>query len=211
MLVEETVTDIVDLEEFRRGIAMNSIATPVLPFGCIYYSEQKGDQTLCIMRRAEILDVNHANRHYKLALPDRLYTCAIRNGQFRRVFQHFMLGMPKSKKDMVFDAPFPNRVNNGALCQSGLMISPPGEKLPFRVDHVVNQVERTRYNTDHISYAKSAMPPLFSEGANGMYTRMLEKWKVWTEEHAENWEASLKEIPWRSTGDLESIMGGAHG
>jgi len=211
MLVEETVTDIVDLDEFRRSISLNVVSTPVLPFGCVLYTEKDNDQTLCVMRRAEILDVNQANRIYKLALPHRLYTFAIRNGQMRHVYQHFMLGMPKDKKAEVFDAPFPNRVSSGSICQSGVMISPVKEPLPFRVDNVVNQIERTRYNTDHISYAKQAMPPIFSEGARGTYTQMLDSWRKWTEAHEKTWEAELGTIPWRKAGTLESISGGARG
>lgn len=208
MLVEETVTDIVDLDEFRRGISLNAVSTPVLPFGCIYYSEKDNNQILCVVRKAEVIDVNNANRMYKVALPHRLYTFSVRNGQLRGILQHFILAMPKDLKEEVFDAPFPNRTSDGSLCQSGVMMSNSKESLTFRVDHVVNQVERTRFNTDHISAAKQAMPSLFAEGAGGQYTQMLAKWKAWTEEHEETWEASLKDIPWKKIGTLGQLIDG---
>jgi len=200
MLVEETTHDIVPVEDFRRAISRNSVTTPLLPVGTVYYSEDSDKTVIAVIRRAEVREMNQANRVFTVAMPHRLYTVIMKNGGIRTVKQHFMLDLPTSMETRVYQAPFPNRTLQGDICASGVMFASQDECLVFRIDHVVNQVERTRHNTDHISYAKEAMPRDFREGADGQFTRMLDRWAAWTQRHEEDWQSSFSEIEWRDAG-----------
>ena len=211
MLVEETVHDIVPIEDFRRAISRNSIVTPLLPVGTVYYSEDDGKTVIAIIRRAEVREMNQANRIFTVAMPHRLYTIIMKHGGIRKVKQHFMLDLPTSMQTQVYQAPFPNRTTQGDICASGVMFASENESLVFRIDHVVNQVERTRHNTDHISYAKDSMPLDFKEGTSGQFTHMLEKWAAWTATHEEDWQSSFSEIGWREAGTFGEIVGGSNG
>lgn len=211
ILVEEIIHDIVPLEDFRRAISLNKVTTPILPFGTIYYEESGDSVKIVVVRRAEVRDLNHANVIFKVAMPHRIYTLRLRNGVVRGCKQHFALDLPGSLEAPLFQAPFPNRTDSGGLCQSGVMITANQETIAFKVDHVVNQVERTRHNTDHISYALRTMPAEFRQDNTSNYKRMLESWKSWTQEHMETWEADLHEISWQSSGQLSVILGGNDG
>jgi len=208
MLVEETITDIVPLEDFRRAISMNAISTPVLPFGCVHYLEKKTKQIFTVVRRAEIREVNQANAIFKVAMPHRVYRLEFRAGNLTSVHQNLVLNMPSTLDEPVFEAPLPNRVKGGDICRTGVMIAGNDELPAFRVDLVINQVERTRHNTDHVSFAKECMPRQFRADSEGMYTKMLQRWAAWTEEHKDDWEAHIRDIQWVPNGTLGHLAGG---
>ena len=211
MLVEEITHNIVPLEEFRKAISTDKISTPVLPLGTVYYSERGNTTIVAIIRRAEIREMDQANMVSVLATPHRLYTIKLRNGGVSETKQHFMLDLPSNMETPVYQAPYPNRTDDGKLCQSGLMIAAQQESLVFKIDHLVNQVERTRHNTDHISFAKSGMPSNFKPaGHDGQYTHMLQAWAAWTKEHEETWEADLPTIQWQRSGTFGAIVGGSN-
>lgn len=206
MLIEETVHDIVDLEEFKRAISMNRIETPLLPFGCVLYTEKAGNQTFCIIRQTEIREMNQANVKYRLAMPHRIYTVNLQSGVVRSIYQHFIAELPSSTAAPLLHAPFPNRHDGGDICSSGVMIAAQSEPIVFRLDHIINQVERTRHNTDLMTCAKDHMPDDFKLPGRSQYTGMLQAWQNWTENHAEDWRTELCTIGWKAAGNIASIV-----
>ena len=180
----------VPIKEGIKRVKYGDLDTGCLPFGTVRMKQSKNVTVYFIQLPEKIIDCQCYEKHYKIAMPWRVYALKFTGNLLVDYYMRFAKGYIKSGNDPIYTVPLPNVNENGSMCICKGMVEDSGRgTLPHTqsVPRIISWIDKSEYN-DHLNGRVNLLPGEVRQGVEiGDEKHLFEVWGAWTKEAGSRW------------------------
>jgi hypothetical protein len=152
-IVEEKVVRTIALGELLRQLQTRSgLRTPVLPYGCIHYSQAANVTKYVVVSPPKIIQCStRAARNLLIPTPWKIYQITFNADQVGHTSVRFAAGVPVTEPINVYNSWMPNQSGDGGICLGDLSDDVrEASGVVKKIQAVILAVEgQSRFNNDY--------------------------------------------------------------